>query len=663
MKIQQNENGPDATTAPGTPQSTSKNTQTATRSRNRAMLSAIRTKEGRKGLIKAKQSVVKSKHTNKTKKPPSRTVATSDYDITYQGGTFSIELCHDELEELEIKKIERSYEDIRKHLANNYNWNAIVKIMKFCSKNDPDFTYKVPTNLSGTEQDNKLIMPDAGMFSIVRLQLDHALTNAKAGFSEYSEVLDSITEKIPEPDFITQIMCEPSQNDLMNEEDNDQMKNERGQQIPIPQMNASPDVLYKNLRALVQARNGLWSDKANVTNIVGIRRKLSKNETEYDDSLIACWVDAQGTKYAKAYSATTEPGEINNHRQMTAQTLTVIPGYHFGRQPAGRTSKFLARNAGNSKTLKFVDDPGFNFHHGGERFEGKKKNGLTSERQSKTDQQVAINLLYVQAFTILSRWGKKQNVNAYDYLEEMKDIELYKFQEMKDGKVDMKRDSDKEAVSREVESLKTHLAGKYAAEGANRDDFVRIIQSVDSEFKKPEKLAELKAADLKKLITDEHIKGILKKQMNYFAEAKDIDGKPGPSYLDILDGKTDQLTKLKSNAQKDYTTLEAVFKKLQDTYSVKDASINYMKQLKPGTQNERESYDKKTGTNTDHSTKIERNVSVWSEGCQVVFGAEKFYEFWTHVTDKATTTKQKRWYYTLIDEESFKTTTQQGETE
>ena len=498
MKIQQNENGPDATTAPGTPQSTSKNTQTATRSRNRAMLSAIRTKEGRKGLIKAKQSVVKSKHTNKTKKPPSRTVATSDYDITYQGGTFSIELCHDELEELEIKKIERSYEDIRKHLANNYNWNAIVKIMKFCSKNDPDFTYKVPTNLSGTEQDNKLIMPDAGMFSIVRLQLDHALTNAKAGFSEYSEVLDSITEKIPEPDFITQIMCEPSQNDLMNEEDNDQMKNERGQQIPIPQMNASPDVLYKNLRALVQARNGLWSDKANVTNIVGIRRKLSKNETEYDDSLIACWVDAQGTKYAKAYSATTEPGEINNHRQMTAQTLTVIPGYHFGRQPAGRTSKFLARNAGNSKTLKFVDDPGFNFHHGGERFEGKKKNGLTSERQSKTDQQVAINLLYVQAFTILSRWGKKQNVNAYDYLEEMKDIELYKFQEMKDGKVDMKRDSDKEAVSREVESLKTHLAGKYAAEGANRDDFVRIIQSVDSEFKKPEKLAELKAADLKK---------------------------------------------------------------------------------------------------------------------------------------------------------------------
>ena len=151
--------------------------------------------------------------------------------------------------------------------------------------------------------------------------------------------------------------------------------------------------------------------------------------------------------------------------------------------------------------------------------------------------------------------------------------------------------------------------------------------------------------------------------MNYFAEAKDIDGKPGPSYLDILDGKTDQLTKLKSNAQKDYTTLEAVFKKLQDTYSVKDASINYMKQLKPGTQNERESYDKKTGTNTDHSTKIERNVSVWSEGCQVVFGAEKFYEFWTHVTDKATTTKQKRWYYTLIDEESFKTTTQQGETE
>lgn len=641
--------------------------QTTAGTRKRG-LPAISTKEGKKGIVQAKQtlhtakqSVVKSKNTHQTKEDPAQSVITTDYNIVYQGGKFVIELCNSEIEGEKTKELNKSYDTIRKDIASKYNWNAIVGMMKFCAQNDPDFTYKIPTNLSGTEQDNKLIMPDAGMMSIVKLQLENALTNAKAGFMDYSKVLGKVDAE-PGNYFATKIMCEPSKEALMNEEDNHQMKDEQGQQIQAPDMNASPQELYKNLRALVHARNGLWSDKANVTNMVGIRRKLDKNVTKYNDSLIVCWIDAKGTKHAKVHAATTEPGEISDHRQMTAQTLTMEPGYHSTKQPGGRTSQFLARNKNNSETLKLSGDNGFNFHHGGNEnvdIKGLKDGGLSSSNTTKTEDEFAVNMLYVQAFTILTRWGKKQDKKAYDYLKEMKEVELYKFQEMKDGNISLKRDSDEKAVTKEIEPLKTYLAKAGAKDDKGREKFVRIIQSVDGQFQKPENLAELKEADLKKLITDEHIKGILEKQMDYFAEIGEIDGRPGSSYINILDGKMDKLTERKAAAEKDYPAIEAIFKELKETYKIKESKINYLKGLRPGTQNERNFYNQ-AGKNADQSAKVDQNVGGWSAGCQVVFGPEKFYEFWSDVTDKATTSGQRRWYYTLIDEESFKTTTKQG---
>lgn len=641
----------------------SQRTQTAASTRKPG-LPAISTKEGKKGAVQtkqtlhtAKQSVVKSKNTHQTKEDPAQQVITADYNIVYQGGKFSIELCNSEIEGEKTKELNKSYDAIRKDIASKYNWNAIVGMMKFCAQNDSDFTYKIPTNLSGTEQDNKLIMPDAGMMSIVKLQLENALTNAKDG----TKVLKKVDAE-PGNYFATKIMSESSKEALMNEEDNHHMKDEHGQQIQAPNMNASPQVLYKSLRALVHARNGLWSDQANITNMVGIRRKLDKDVTKYNDSLIVCWIDVKGTKHAKVYAATTEPGEISNHRQMTAQTLTMEPGYHSSRQPAGRTSQFLARNKNNSETLKFSGDSGFNFHHGGDgqvNIKGMKGGGLSDSNTAKTEDEFAVNMLYVQAFTILTRWGKKQGKKAYDHLKEMKEVALYKFQEMKDGNISLKRDSDEKAVTKEIAPLKAYLAKAGAKDDKGREKFVRIIQSVDGQFQKPENLAKLKEADLKKLITDEHIKGILEKQMDYFADITDIDGKPGSSYINILDGKMDKLTERKAAAEKDYPAIEAIFKELKETYKIKESRINYLKGLMPGTQNERNLYNK-AGKNADQSTKIDQNVVGWSEGCQVVFGPEKFYEFWSDVTDKATTSGQRRWYYTLIDEESFKTTTEQG---
>jgi len=668
MRIQQNSPNENITN-PNQSENTTKGTQTGIRAKQNR-LSTIATKEGKKGLIQtkkalyaAKQSPIKSKNTPKTKGEPIKAVTTGEYNIIAQGDKIFIELCNDEMEDDKTKELSKSLSDIREYIAARYNWNAIVKMMKFCAQNDPDFTYKVPTNLAGTTQDNQLIMPDAGMLSIVRMQLEHALTEAKAGFTEYSEILGKVDAE-PGNYFATKIMCEPSKNDLLNEEDNHTMKDEQGQKIQVPKMNASPAVLYKNLRALVLARNGLWSDKQNVTNLVGLRRKLAEDITKYDDSLIVCWVDEQGTKHAKVYAATTEPGEISNHRQMTAQTLTMEPGYHDTRQPAGRTSKFLVRNKNNSEVLKFAKDDtdGFNFHDGGNdrvSIEGVYEKGLSHKRYAKTENDFAVNLLYVQAFKILSRWGKNQDKKAYDYLKDMKEAEPYKFQELKDGKASLKKDSEKKATTKEIAPMKTYIAHKYSKDEAGKENFVRIIQSVDSGFQKPKNLATLKEADLKKLITDEHIKGILKKQANYFADISNIDGKPGTSYLDILDGKTDKLTKLKALAKKDFPEIEAIFKKLKDTYKVNDSRIKYLKNLKPGTHQERKYYNQ-AGINTDQSTKINQDVAGWSDGCQVVFGPEKFYEFWSDVTDKATDTKQRRWYYTLIDEESFKTTTKQG---
>ncbi len=65
----------------------------------------------------------------------------------------------------------------------------------------------------------------------------------------------------------------------------------------------------------------------------------------------------------------------------------------------------------------------------------------------------------------------------------------------------------------------------------------------------------------------------------------------------------------------------------------------------------------------DGSLEVNSDVSYASEGCQVIYGAKTFYDFWWNTINKADDSGQRRWYYTLINitDPYNKIETQEGE--
>ena len=49
-------------------------------------------------------------------------------------------------------------------------------------------------------------------------------------------------------------------------------------------------------------------------------------------------------------------------------------------------------------------------------------------------------------------------------------------------------------------------------------------------------------------------------------------------------------------------------------------------------------------------------VGLYSAGCQVIYDTEVFYEFWNKLLQRAKSSGQRRWYYTLIDATGWKKT-------
>ena len=60
--------------------------------------------------------------------------------------------------------------EARRYLINNYNWNGLIRLLEFAYRKNKD-SYEVPTNLTGTNADDALIIPDQGVLYLVRLQL------------------------------------------------------------------------------------------------------------------------------------------------------------------------------------------------------------------------------------------------------------------------------------------------------------------------------------------------------------------------------------------------------------------------------------------------------------------------------------------------------------
>lgn len=596
------------------------------------------------------------------------------YTVSIDGDNIKIKLGDGEESETNTKTLTKDVTQLRTWLISKYNWNAIVGIMKYCSENDTNFTYSTPTDLGGVAADNSKIMPNDGLKSIVRLQLDNKIESLESGLvaANYATIL-SAADGLPGTSFATGVMGEDSKNALMNESDNTNMTDESGNTIDVPDMNESEDTLYDFFRDITLAKNGLWSDNENITNVTSLRRKLDTNVTQYNDTIAVCWTSGTGTnitKHAKLYSSTTEPGEINNHRKLVAQTLTMQLGYHSGRQPAGRTSQALIQNSGNSDTMNFnAGDTTMNFHHGGNsgvNILGMTGGGLSTDYISTEESEFKTNLLFTEAFRILTQWGKKQNVKAYDYLKEWKEAKKIEFEKIEEGQASFKQEGDENATEKSVATIKEYIANKYYTTDEKKQVFMRIMQSVDSSFTEPENLTSLDKEGIKALIEDKHVEGILKKQMAHTKTLSDVDGMPGGGYIDILDGDVTSFEDMKTKATTDFTAIETVFTSIKAELgdTVGATKITYLKGLKPGTLKERDLIEGDSNIadeNDDESTAIEQNVGAWSEGCQVVFGPEQFYEFWDHTTNKAGDSDQRRWYYNLIESDMLVTTEQGAE--
>ncbi len=347
------------------------------------------------------------------------------------------------------KELNRDIEGIRDYIISNYNWNAIVKIMKFGSSKVGDFEYSSPTNLKGTTADNSIIIPKQGVLAIISAQLQDAI--AQNGAEITSDNIASILAMIdglPGAGFAA-IMGEDSQNTLRDEEGNNSMQREDGTEIEIPDFSSdNEETPYDFMRDITLARNGLWSDEDSIVNLTGLRRELEITEdtdhlVQWNDTMAACWIeeddDCNKVKRCKHYIATTEPGNRDANRMMRPQTVTTLLGLHKGRQPGGRTKNILAQenDMGNNE-LSFRTDRGMNLHPGG--IIGNQRGGMGVSSQAISslpggqgavnDSEFGSQILLAEAFCILSKYGKDRNKSAYFYLklvaEEAEEIQSLK---------------------------------------------------------------------------------------------------------------------------------------------------------------------------------------------------------------------------------------------
>ncbi|MBI9053602.1 MAG: hypothetical protein JEY96_07270 [Bacteroidales bacterium] len=453
----------------------------------------------------------------------------------------------------------------RTWIVNNYNWNAIIGIMKYASENVMGFTYTNPNNITGITDDNSLIIPDAGILGIVKVQLQNAVSsnNGEITTENITTIMSSV-DGLPGTSFAT-IMGEDSKNTLRDEGDNTNMKKADDTDIELPDFGSdSEETLYDFMRDITLARNGLWSDEDNIVNLTGLRRELEITEAEdhevqWNDTMAASWIetDAEGNeiKYCRHYSATTEPGNRDSNRIMTPQTMTVLLGLHSSRQPGGRTEKLLIKGSDNNNNGYDFDkeswEAGLNLHPGGmDGYRGQINvtnsalAGFSGAYGATTEDQFSNNLLLGEAFYILSKYGTDRDKSAYDYLKTSRDSAI---------------------VVSEVD--RTNEQNETIA------DYNRITTILGDSCFTPA------------------WKTYLKETIEFNSEDEE----------EHLDG---------------------------DAATAVDIS---------------------TANLDDGSQEISENVHLASEGCQVVYGAQTFYDYWWNTINKAEDSGQRRWYYTLIN--------------
>ena len=339
--------------------------------------------------------------------------------------------------------ISRNIMVIRNWILNRHNWNGIINIMKYVADNSTNFNYTVPSDLSGTTDDNEEIIPVDGVLAIVEQQVHNNINGEDITNDNYASLMEGV-DGLPGSLF-ADIMDEDSLTSIRDEGDNNNMIDSEGNDIEIPDFSsADEETLYDFLEDLTKARNGLWSGNENIVNLTGLRRALETSEehdhkVQWNDTLAASWIsnDEEGNeiKHCKTYVATTEPGNRDEDRMITPQTMTVLLGLHQSRQPAGRTKNFAIRGSDEDNNVYDFDNvtwqAGINLHPGGmDNYRGQMEvvpddlNNFPGAYGAESDNDFNDNVKLIEVFHILSKYGKdnkdenKNITSAYNYLKE-----------------------------------------------------------------------------------------------------------------------------------------------------------------------------------------------------------------------------------------------------
>lgn len=569
------------------------------------------------------------------------------FPILHKG--FTAELSADKTK-ITIKKSDRSVagvldiQDCRAHLIGDkdavMNLNAAVKIARFVGEKIK-MNYERGANLRGTKEDYLKIIPDEIIAGIGLLQ-------AEAGVS---------VDGKPGPVFIRSVMKVLTGTDagmrllkFMDESDNTDLKF-NNHNIQMPKQGSAPAAFYQYFRQLVLLRNGLWSDEPGITNIIGIRSVKPSLKSIWDDTLVVCWKDADNTPHCHQYVGSTEPGNTRLKPTVPPQTYLVRTGYHKSRQPGGRGFRIMARDA-NNRNLRYDlhDGRGINFHPGGST--GAPRNLISTRLPGGTAYSEADfqkNIALVEIFAILSRWGFSATRASYQFLAEGTGGPLMSIRQADDQIIIVEH----AGVSRQI-NVPEAINWMVDYWMKRQNDFpplIRILKSVDPGFRVKPGVFRMTAKKMTGHIKPAHVLGIVEKQMRHLGDLDEVDGKPGQTYISILDGKLPDLQQQTLGARAELERLNALLK----TPGITPAEAQYVKEICFNTAAERAKLVSSGIATADDKKmfEVDEEVSGWSVACQVVFGAEQFYKFWSQVTGQALKTGQRHWYYTVVDRRSL----------
>ena len=576
-----------------------------------------------------------------------------------------------------------SVQACRAYLIKTWNWNGILKCMQWVYQQKGE-KYLVSNNLSGTESDDVLIIPAQAIMYIIELQLQYAIDKLGLKSANVARILQQV-DGLAGKGFITKIIKAKSKANFFDESHNKRLTRiEDDIPIIIPGLDSDQESLYQFFRDIVRARNGLWSDKPGIVNVVGFRRRLDQLEkTKYNDTIAVCWLYADENGMlcpnVEVNIASTEPGNRKNARQLVPQTMTLVPGYHHIRQPAGRTRNAVKMGK-NKGALVWEDtiDTTMNFHQGRNNFKYPKNNktgsqnnwlsehGLWGNQQkgfpSGGFDQLALhqlNLVFSEIYLILSKYGEGKENPPYQNLANMCGKPALTNEGIKGNNIviSWKKNSSKSKKLIDIKKAKQWMllywTNKQKEE--ERFKFTLILEKLGV-FEKDNgsKWQSMTKAKLAEKIKEEHISVVVDWQIKYEADPKHIDGRAGETFLKMISRIRQSL----SQAERDKKRLDLLFERLND-YPLRNVSRLVQKiktHFQLNTDKNRLEVQQLAETLPDFEVDVMQHATVgtYSLGCQIIYDTEVFYTFWTNLLARAAKVGQLRWYYTLIDATDLK---------